>query len=154
MRGWGEKGGGMLTRRWLLGGVLAGSIALLGAGQAVAQGHPGGYWDHGGMIEGYEHGGTMGGYYDDHRSAPMHHEWLGIDDHGISARQDSVPAGTMVVWRNTGRASHEIVFPSIWDSGAIRPGGSRGAILATPGTYDYQCADHPEEHGQLTVTAP
>jgi plastocyanin len=55
----------------------------------------------------------------------------------------TVPAGTTVEWRNTGRTDHTIKGPGFF-SRAVSPGGRWSHRFTKPGSFDYVCTLHPD----------
>ena len=155
--------------RWLMVGLLAGSMLLLGTNQALAQGAPGGGWG------GYG-GGTMGGAPATAAGQPrgcgrgpgaqnvaasaiadLPRIVIGIYDDQFLPAQISVQPGTVVVWRNFGSQPHTTTSGDRWDSGVLSPNDSCSAWFVTPGTYEYLStvtADGGRLAGSITVEGP
>ena len=157
--------------RWLIVGVLTGSMLLLEASPALAQGGPGGGWDGfggGGMLMGGARATTgtvpMGcGRGPGAQNVPgsaiagLPRIVIGIyDDHFLPA-QISVEPGTVVVWRNFGSQPHTTTSWGRWESPIMFPGDRCAAWFVTSGTYDYLsivAADGGRLMGSITVERP
>jgi plastocyanin len=60
-----------------------------------------------------------------------------------------IEAGTTVEWRNQDPLAHTVTSDDgVFDSGELGPGSGWSRLFATPGTYTYHCAPHP----QMTAT--
>ena len=74
----------------------------------------------------------------------------------------TVPAKTVISWTNIDSTAHTVTSgtPSenntgtLFDSGAIGPGGTYSFIFISSGTYDYFCSIHPWMTGEVIVTSP
>jgi plastocyanin len=80
-----------------------------------------------------------------------------IKNYAFAPAAVAVPVGTTVTWVNEDTVPHTVTGksgPAKFDSGQIASGGSWSAMFATPGTYDYYCADHPQMVAQITITGP
>jgi quinohemoprotein ethanol dehydrogenase len=78
---------------------------------------------------------------------------LRIDDYEtFEPRRVEVPAGTRVIWKNTGHEPHTIsVRGQAWTTGAIKPDSTGSIQFDVPGTYVFTCASHPWQQGEITV---
>jgi hypothetical protein len=66
-----------------------------------------------------------------------------------------LPAGTAVLWTNTGAAPHTVsAEDGSFDSGTLQPGSTFERTFTTPGTYAYLCQIHPEMTGTIEILAP
>jgi plastocyanin len=70
-----------------------------------------------------------------------------------------ITAGQAVRWVNRDPVPHTVTFDLAAETGSefIAPGHAYAHLFATPGTYSYYCAVHPEMHGVVivgTVQAP
>ncbi len=67
----------------------------------------------------------------------------------------TVRVGDSVTWRNAvGDPDHTATSDTGgWDSGDIKPGGSRTVTFATAGTFAYHCRYHPIMKGTVVVRA-
>lgn len=75
---------------------------------------------------------------------------IDIIDFAFEQSTLTVAPGTTVTWTNTGVAPHTVSgLPE--DSGTIEPGGSFSYTFTEAGTFDYQCAFHPQMVGQVIV---
>jgi plastocyanin len=78
-----------------------------------------------------------------------------IKNYAFAPAAVTVPVGTTVTWVNEDSVPHTVTGksgPAKFDSGQIASGGAWAATFATPGTYAYYCADHPQMVAQITVT--
>jgi plastocyanin len=75
---------------------------------------------------------------------------IDIADFAFSQPELTVEPGTTVTWTNTGVAPHTVTgLPT--ESGTIDPGQSFSYTFDTAGTFDYQCAFHPQMTGKVIV---
>jgi len=58
---------------------------------------------------------------------PGRTEEVSLHDNYYSASYLTVPAGTLVRWKNVGHHSHTVTFPRRWDSGPLAPGAEFSA---------------------------
>lgn len=69
----------------------------------------------------------------------------------------TVPAGSTVVWVNTGKEEHTVTSDpesrEKFDSGYTKRGASWQRAFARPGRYSYHCAPHPWMKGTVVVAA-
>lgn len=66
----------------------------------------------------------------------------------------TVPAGSTVVFQNTGRAPHTATAADgSFDSGMVAAGDAHEQRFDRPGTFDYTCLLHPQMTGEVVVTA-
>lgn len=80
-----------------------------------------------------------------------------IKNYAFAPAAVTVPVGTTVTWVNEDTVPHTVTAksgPAKFDSGQLASGASWSATFATPGTYDYYCADHPQMVARITVTGP
>nr|TFG53451.1 MAG: hypothetical protein E4H34_03690 [Hyphomicrobiales bacterium] len=77
-----------------------------------------------------------------------------IVDYGYVPARVSVPAGTEVIFTNTGAELHNAASASGsgFDTALMGNGQSIGVTFNRPGTYDYTCTPHPFMMGQVIVT--
>lgn len=75
---------------------------------------------------------------------------MDIVDFAFAQPEITVRPGTTVTWTNTGVAPHTVTgLPT--ESGTIDPGQSFSYTFDTAGTFDYQCAFHPQMTGRVIV---
>jgi plastocyanin len=73
-----------------------------------------------------------------------------IVDFAFAQPEITVRPGTTVTWTNTGVAPHTVSgLPT--ESGTIDPGQSFSFTFDEAGTFDYQCAFHPQMTGRVIV---
>lgn len=69
----------------------------------------------------------------------------------------TVPAGSTVVWVNTGKEEHTVTSDpdsrEKFDSGYKKRGASWQRVFSRPGRYGYYCAPHPWMKGTVVVVA-
>lgn len=58
-------------------------------------------------------------------------------EYSYSPKTVTVPAGSTVTWRNTGKAAHTATLAGAFDTGRIAPGAEATVTFRTPGTYRY-----------------
>jgi len=74
------------------------------------------------------------------------------DPYGVSPARTRTKAGAVVTFTNTTNMPHTVTSrDGSWSVGLVAPGESRQTPFATPGTYEFVCADHPWSVGQLIV---
>ena len=57
-----------------------------------------------------------------------------------------------MTWTNAGKLPHDATaVDGSWTTGEIAPGASATVTITKPGTYTYNCKDHPWSFGQLVV---
>jgi plastocyanin len=75
----------------------------------------------------------------------------------FAAKTVTVAAGHTVTWINDDVVPHTATAQTdhgkLWDAGQIVPGSSMTVAVSKPGTYVYQCDDHPFMRATLVVTA-
>lgn len=70
----------------------------------------------------------------------------------VSPARARVAAGTPVTFANTTAHAHTIrARDGSWTTGTIAPGASGTVTVATPGSYEYYCSEHPWSIGQIVV---
>jgi plastocyanin len=75
---------------------------------------------------------------------------IDIVDFAFSQPELTIRPGTTVTWTNTGVAPHTVSgLPA--ESGTMDPGQSFSYTFDTAGTFDYQCAFHPQMTGRVIV---
>ena len=75
---------------------------------------------------------------------------IDIVDFAFAQPEITVRPGTTVTWTNTGVAPHTVTgLPT--ESGTIDPGQSFSYTFETAGTFDYQCAFHPQMTAKVIV---
>ncbi len=75
---------------------------------------------------------------------------IGIVDFAFEQADITVAPGTTVTWTNKGVAPHTVSgLPE--ESGTLDPGQSFSFTFDDTGTFDYQCAFHPQMVGQVIV---
>jgi plastocyanin len=78
-----------------------------------------------------------------------------IFDFGFDPAEITIPAGTTVMWINTGAVQHTTVArvggELLWDSGILEAGGTYQVTFNAPGGYDYVCGLHPNMTGRIVV---
>jgi plastocyanin len=78
-----------------------------------------------------------------------------ISRYAYSPDSITVPAGTMVVWRNLDPVLHTVTnAEGKFDSGIIEPGKNFSYTFEDPDTYDYYCTIHPYMKAKIIVTPP
>ena len=77
-----------------------------------------------------------------------------IVDYGYVPARITVPAGTEVIFTNTGAELHNAASASGggFDTELMSNGQAIGVTYNQPGTYDYTCTPHPFMMGQVIVT--
>ena len=74
----------------------------------------------------------------------------------FGAQTVTVAAGHAVTWINDDPVPHTATAQTtegkLWDTGQVVPGGTMRVTLTTPGTFVYQCDDHPFMRAKLIVT--
>jgi hypothetical protein len=77
-----------------------------------------------------------------------------IVDYGYAPARVTVPAGTQVIFTNTGQELHNAASAEGggWDTELLSNGQSVGVTINRPGTYNYSCTPHPFMMGQIIVT--
>jgi PQQ-dependent dehydrogenase (methanol/ethanol family) len=77
---------------------------------------------------------------------------LRLDEFAFHPLRIRVKAGASVTWSNAGREFHEArAVDGSWSTGRVPPGGTASVSFAKPGTYAYQCGEHPWSVGQVIV---
>jgi len=75
----------------------------------------------------------------------------------FAAGTATVAAGHTVTWINDDVVPHTATAQTdhgkLWDTGQVVPGSSMTVTPSKPGTYVYQCDDHPFMRAKLVVTA-
>jgi hypothetical protein len=80
-------------------------------------------------------------------------------DNAPSPGQITIPAGTVVEWRNAGANAHSVSNYSThpqaetWEDVVVEPGGEFFHVFAEPGEYGFVCIFH-QEVGYITVVPP
>jgi plastocyanin len=78
---------------------------------------------------------------------------VAIADFAFVPAELSIAAGTTVTWTNRDSVPHTATAgDGSFDTGTIDGGASAGATFATPGTFTYACAFHPNMTGTIVVT--
>lgn len=79
---------------------------------------------------------------------------VAITDDGFLAASITIPAGTLVRWKNSGGHMHTVTSDTgLFDSRELDPGRSCTVFFAKPGTYFYHCTLHPDKmRGTIVVT--
>jgi plastocyanin len=81
-------------------------------------------------------------------------ETVDIVDFAFEPARVELPAGTTVLWTNTGVAPHTVsAEDGSFDSGTLDAGASFEHTFTTPGTYAYLCQVHPEMTGTIEIVA-
>lgn len=74
----------------------------------------------------------------------------------FASNKVSVAAGHTVTWINDDPVPHtataQTTHGKLWDTGQVVPGGSMTVTMSKPGTYLYQCDDHPFMRATVVVT--
>lgn len=84
--------------------------------------------------------------------APARPGRIAIADFAFDPPVATVPAGTEVVWRNSDPADHTVTnTDGVFGSGTLGAGDTFTHRFSEPGTYEYQCAIHPEMKGKVKV---
>ena len=80
-------------------------------------------------------------------------EPLDIVDFAFDPTSVEIPAGTTVLWTNTGVAPHTVsAKDGSFGSEMLAAGASFEHTFTTPGSYAYLCQVHPEMTGTVVVT--
>ena len=75
-----------------------------------------------------------------------------LGDRAFSPGQVTVDAGGAVAWVNTDTVAHtSTANGNAWNSGTLAPGQQFSRTFATPGTFAYRCAIHPDMVGTVIV---
>lgn len=119
----------------------------------------------GDMIWGFSLTGSPGNRLQPFEAPPPPQTLMGFDgpvvetktvrlvDYAFTPLRITVPAGTKVVFTNTGKESHNVASANIgWDTGMLGSGQSAAVSFNQPGTYSYACTAHPFMMGQIIVT--
>lgn len=88
--------------------------------------------------------------------APKATNAVNIQNFAFSPSAITVKQGTTVTWTNKDGTAHTVTETDSQtgpNSGNVNPGASYSFTFATPGTYHYHCAIHPEMLGTVTVTS-
>jgi plastocyanin len=81
-------------------------------------------------------------------------EPIDIVDLAFDPATVELPAGTTVLWSNTGVAPHTVSAEAgSFDSGTLESGASFEHTFAKPGTYAYLCRIHPAMTGTIEIVA-
>lgn len=92
----------------------------------------------------------MSATFDENRSPKLTRHYT--DEYAFKPLRAKVLAGTKVTWTNTGTLPHSAVgIGGSWSTGEIAPGKTAVVTFDKPGTYNYQCKDHPWSYGEITV---
>jgi plastocyanin len=79
---------------------------------------------------------------------------VAIDDFAFTPARIEARAGDTVMWTNGDLAPHTATADDdSWSTDPIKNGATGQFVAASPGTYGYHCAFHPEMRGVLVVTA-
>jgi alcohol dehydrogenase (cytochrome c) len=74
------------------------------------------------------------------------------DEFAVLPARIRVKAGTAVTFTNNGKQPHQAsAQDGSWTTGEIQPGQSAKVTFAKPGSWTYQCKDHPWSYGQVVV---
>ena len=75
-------------------------------------------------------------------------------DYSFTPNRITVPAGTKVIFTNTGKQFHNAASSEDggWDTGMLGSGKSSAVTFNRPGTYSYACLPHSFMIGQIIVT--
>lgn len=120
---------------------------------------PHGQYGPGGMMPGYGPGGMMPGYGPGYGQTPAPGtpatgtNLVAIRNFAFHPMNLQVKAGTTVTWTNQDTAAHTVTFrDGTKGSGLLQQGQSFSYTFASPGTFAYYCAAHPNMVGQVIVT--
>ena len=168
---------------WIVGSVLVGLLLVGGIATAAmaAAGNGPGWWPHsmmggygpygpnvtpgaygpGGMMPGHGPGGMMPGYGPGgYGQTPTTGtpatgtNLVSIQNFAFQPANLQVKAGTTVTWTNQDTAAHTVTFrDGTKGSGLLQQGQSFSYTFASPGTFAYYCAAHPNMVGQVIVTS-
>ena len=73
-------------------------------------------------------------------------------DNSFSPEPVTVPAGTTIIWTNSGRMPHTSTSKDgLWDSGLMKAGQSFSFLFDKTGRYEYVCIFHPDMVGTVNV---
>jgi plastocyanin len=74
------------------------------------------------------------------------------DEYVMLPARIKVKAGTTVTFTNNGKEPHEATAQDgSWSTGVVQPGQSAKVTFAKPGSWTYQCKEHPWSYGQVVV---
>lgn len=71
----------------------------------------------------------------------------------FSPNPATVPAGQMVIWRNTDTVVHRVILEGLVDTGNINPGASTQPLELGAVVKAYRCSLHPGMVGSLNGAA-
>ena len=92
----------------------------------------------------------MNATFDENRSPKLTRHYT--DEYAFKPLRAKVTAGPKVMWTNTGTLPHNAkAVDGAWSTGVIAPGASAAVTFDKPGTYVYQCEDHPWSYGEIIV---
>lgn len=87
------------------------------------------------------------------QTAPIAHAAISITNTAFEPATLTVKAGTVVTWKDTGKANHAIAFDDgSVNSPVILPGQKASHVFSTAGTFSYHDGLHPEIKGTVVVT--
>ncbi len=75
---------------------------------------------------------------------------ISIIDFAFDPPQLTIPAGTRVVWTNTGAAPHTVTGEFL-STDLLQPGATAEFTFTTPGSYPYACALHAQMTAEIVV---
>ncbi len=88
-------------------------------------------------------------------SAPITEAAVAIADMVYDPARVEVSAGAIVRWTNDDAVVHTVTArDGSFNSGVMKTGDEFSLTFDAPGTYDYFCAIHPLQGGQVVVTEP
>ncbi len=132
--------------RFIVGGVLAVILALIGTGFIFAATH--GSFAASNATQATQQGKPVFG---------VTHVFIRGDV--FSPAHIQVDLGTTVTWTNQDSDSHNVTFSPVvlsssnsWESGLLSPGQSFSYTFTSRGTFQYYCQEHPFMTGTVDVT--
>jgi len=76
---------------------------------------------------------------------------VSIIDFAFQPAAVTADGGGVVLWTNTGSATHTVTFDNGKDCGSLAAGDLLHVLFTAPGTYTYHCSIHPSMKGTVTV---
>jgi plastocyanin len=76
---------------------------------------------------------------------------VSIIDFAFQPAAVTADGGGVVLWTNTGSATHTVTFDNGKDCGSLAAGDLLHVLFTAPGTYTYHCTIHPSMKGTVTV---
>jgi plastocyanin len=76
---------------------------------------------------------------------------VSIIDFAFQPAAVTADAGGVVLWTNTGSATHTVTFDNGKDCGSLASGDLLHVLFTAPGTYTYHCSIHSSMKATITV---